>query len=188
MTQNRRPAAVALTIGAREPHEIIFVERAAHLRSHPGQIGLPGGGIDPQDEGDLERTALRELYEEVGIPEDRVQIVWRLTSIRARVNTYDVTPFVAVVDRRAEGRLEIDRSELTGAFTVALDEVLSGLHHGTLTFGSFEVETPILETQGRTIWGLTGHILAEFAAEWNAPSSAMQARVRAKWLPEIDPK
>lgn len=57
----RRAAAVVLPIFAAPPHGVLFVQRAAHLRHHPGQIALPGGGLDPEDEGDLERAALREL-------------------------------------------------------------------------------------------------------------------------------
>lgn len=33
----------------------------------PGEVGFPGGGVEPQDGGDAKSTALRELYEEEGI-------------------------------------------------------------------------------------------------------------------------
>jgi 8-oxo-dGTP pyrophosphatase MutT (NUDIX family) len=93
----RRPAAVVLGIGEVPPHGVIFIERAAHLRNHAGQIGLPGGGMDPGDEGNLRATALREMAEEVGVAPGRVTIVGELPVIKARVNNYAVTPFVATV-------------------------------------------------------------------------------------------
>ena len=65
--EDRRPAAVVLGIIDEPPHGVIFIERSEHLRAHAGQIGLPGGGSDPQDGGDLVRTALREMEEEVGV-------------------------------------------------------------------------------------------------------------------------
>ena len=43
-SKGRRPAAVVLGIFEEPPHGVIFIERAAHLRNHAGQIGLPGGG------------------------------------------------------------------------------------------------------------------------------------------------
>ena len=57
----RRKAAVAVAIMGAPPYGVVFVERAAHLRDHPGQIGLPGGRADPEDGGDLRRTVLREI-------------------------------------------------------------------------------------------------------------------------------
>ncbi len=61
VSEERRPAAVVLGIFEDPPHGVIFIERAAHLRNHAGQIGLPGGGMDAGDEGDLRTTALREM-------------------------------------------------------------------------------------------------------------------------------
>ena len=176
MTDERRPAAVVLAINVRPPHDVIFVERAAHLRSHPGQIGLPGGGMDPIDDGDLERTALRELHEEVGIAPEHVRFAGRLSPIRARVNRYVVTPFVAIV---ADVPLHVEPGELTGAFTVPLTEIIERLTDGVYTFGSFEIETPLLEVGARTIWGLTGHVLRDFVEQWESAQSPLRARIEA---------
>lgn len=176
MNEPRRPAAVVLTINVRPPHGVIFVERGHHLRSHPGQIGLPGGGMDALDEGDLQSTALRELEEEVGIAAADVRVVGRLRSIRARVNRYVVTPFVAVV---ADVPLRLDLSELTGAFTVPLQRVLDDLVDGTYAFGTIEVETPLLVYGERTIWGLTGHVLRDFVDAWNAQDGEMRERIES---------
>ena len=170
----RRPAAVVLGIIDEPPHGIIFVERAHHLRSHAGQIGLPGGGSDPQDDGDLRKTALREMHEEVGVVPSRVSIVGSLPEVRARVNTYVVTPFVAVVQ---SGLLEIDATETVGVFTVPLSTVLEELRMGTVRVGHFDFETPVLDYDGRRIWGLTGNILRSFVDAWNAGESALKESV-----------
>jgi Pyruvate/2-oxoacid:ferredoxin oxidoreductase gamma subunit/ADP-ribose pyrophosphatase YjhB (NUDIX family) len=111
----RRKAAVAVAVNARPPHGVIFVERASHLRDHPGQIGLPGGRVDAADGDDLRRTVLRELHEEIGVTPERVTIVGNLAQVSQRVNTFDVTPFVAVI---APGPFTIDGSETAGMFTM----------------------------------------------------------------------
>ena len=55
-----RAAAVLLLIGeGADGPEILFVERAATMRTHAGQIAFPGGAADPGD-ADLADTALRE--------------------------------------------------------------------------------------------------------------------------------
>ncbi len=160
----RRPAAVVLGILAEAPYGVIFIERAPHLRQHAGQIGLPGGGSDPEDQGDLRRTALREMTEEVGIVAERVSIVAELPVVRARVNDYAVTPFVATV---TPGPLRIDASETVGVFTVPLDTVVTELHEGTVKIGSISIVTPVLLYGERRIWGLTGHILRAFVDAWS---------------------
>ena len=177
----RRKAAVAVAVIAAPPFGIIFVERAAHLRDHPGQIGLPGGGVDAEDGGDFERTVLRELREEVGVAAERVRIVGRLPMVSQQVNTFDVTPFVAVV---APGPLTIDANETAGVFTIPLDVVVSdALGRGTVTVGERIVETFILDYDERRVWGLTGRILRSFAEAWHDPASGMRAAVEAELPP-----
>jgi 8-oxo-dGTP pyrophosphatase MutT (NUDIX family) len=161
----RRPAAVTIAILRPSPNGVIFLERAAHLRDHPGQIGLPGGGVDAADGDDLERTARRELEEEVGINPLRATYVGRLPLVRQRINTFDVPPFVAIVD---DGPLTIDASETASLFTVPLETILGpSLRDGKVNFKGLRISSPILDYEGRQIWGLTARILQTFAAAWN---------------------
>ena len=44
----RRLAAVVIPIFANPPHEVVFVERARHLRRNAGQIAFPGGAVDDE--------------------------------------------------------------------------------------------------------------------------------------------
>ncbi|MGB6987519.1 MAG: CoA pyrophosphatase [Candidatus Aquilonibacter sp.] len=177
MSEERRPAAVVLGIFEEPPHGVIFIERAAHLRNHAGQIGLPGGGMDAGDEGDLRTTALREMWEEVAVAPERVTIVGQLPVINARVNRYAVTPFVATV---APGDLRIDATETVGVFTVPLENVVRDLHEDKVEVGAFTIETPVLDHANKRIWGLTGHILRAFVAAWNDPEHELRARVETR--------
>jgi len=176
MSETRRAAAVVLGILTDAPHGVIFIERAPHLRNHAGQIGLPGGGSDPQDGGDLRVTALREMREEVGVASERVRILAELPVVRARVNNYAVTPFVATV---TPGELRIDASETVGVFTVPLQTVLRDLRQGTVNIGPIAIETPLLMYGERRIWGLTGNILRTFVDAWNDPQRSLRSEVEA---------
>jgi 8-oxo-dGTP pyrophosphatase MutT (NUDIX family) len=180
MSGGRRPAAVVLGIFETPPHGVIFIERAQHLPSHAGQIGLPGGGMDARDDGDLRRTALREMWEEIAVVPERVTIVGELPIINARVNNYAVTPFVATV---SPGELRIDANETVGVFTVPLETVLRDLRDGTVSYGSIDVASPVLDHAQKRIWGLTGHILRTFVAAWNAPESALRTSVESRLKP-----
>ena len=173
----RRPAAVVLGIVEAPPNGVIFIERAAHLRNHAGQIGLPGGGMDPADAGDLRATALREMTEEVGVAASRVTIVGELPVINARVNNYAVTPFVATV---APGELRIDATETVGVFTVPLERVVGDLRQDLVSVGVFKIESPVLDHAEKRIWGLTGHILRAFVAAWNDTHDDLRGRIEAR--------
>jgi 8-oxo-dGTP pyrophosphatase MutT (NUDIX family) len=171
----RRTAAVTVAIMQAPPHGVIFVERASHLRDHPGQIALPGGSVDPADGGDLRRTALREMREEVGVAAERVRIVGELPVVsQRRANNFDVTPFVATV---APGPLTIDGTETAAVFTIPLATVIETLQSGTVRVGEVSVETFILDYESRRIWGLTGSILRAFVEAWNDPANPLRASV-----------
>ncbi|HYZ16194.1 MAG TPA: CoA pyrophosphatase [Candidatus Acidoferrum sp.] len=171
----RRKAAVTIAIIATPPHGIVFVERASHLRDHPGQIALPGGAVDEADNGDHARAALREMHEEVGVAAERVRIVAQLPVVRQRVNNFDVTPFVAVVE---PGPFTIDGTETAAMFTIPLEIIVSrGPQPAVLTVADRQVDTYVLDYEGWRVWGLTAKILRTFADRWSDPSSGMRTAV-----------
>ncbi|MEA2720241.1 MAG: hypothetical protein QOJ39_2105 [Candidatus Eremiobacteraeota bacterium] len=177
----RRTAAVAMAILKTAAHGVIFIERASHLRDHPGQIALPGGSVDPEDGGDLRRTALRELREEVGVAAERVEIVGKLPVARqTRANNFDVTPFVATV---APGPLTIDGTETAAVFTIPLAVIVEELTKGTHTIGELTIETYLLDYESRRVWGLTGQILRSFVEAWNDASNPLRAAVERALAP-----
>src|SRR3982751_1666988 len=72
-----RPAAVLVALFEEDGEvRVILTRRAAHLRSHTGEVSFPGGRIDPGEEAVA--AALREAAEEVGLEPATVQIVGQL--------------------------------------------------------------------------------------------------------------
>lgn len=73
----------------------LFTKRPATLRSHAGQISFPGGSRDASDETPL-HTALREAWEEMGIPPERVDVLVMLDEMPT-VTQFRIQPFVGVI-------------------------------------------------------------------------------------------
>jgi hypothetical protein len=57
-----------------EDCDILFTKRTDRVKYHKGQISFPGGGVHEED-SDLEETALREAYEEIGLKRKDVEIL-----------------------------------------------------------------------------------------------------------------
>ena len=171
-----------LAIFASPPHDVIFIERAPHLRKHAGQIGLPGGSADPVDGDDPAITALRELHEELGVNPERIRIVGRLPEVQQVSNRFLVTPVVGVVEPNT--RLTIDPGEIAGVFTVPLETVLApeSVHEDAEMTKARGRTSYALDFEGRHIWGLTGRILKHFVDAWNANDSRLRADVEAAFL------
>ncbi len=65
----RVPAAVLMALTDESDPHLLLIRRSLHLSAHPGEIALPGGKADA-DDIDLRDTALREAWEEIGLPRD----------------------------------------------------------------------------------------------------------------------
>ncbi|CUA72629.1 hypothetical protein RSOLAG22IIIB_10201 [Rhizoctonia solani] len=92
---NRR-AAVLVLLFVRGGHvRVLLTTRSKSLRSHPGQVALPGGRCDPED-GNVVKTAIREAHEEVGLAYDHPQ-VHILTTLAPFLSQFRllVTPVIA---------------------------------------------------------------------------------------------
>ncbi len=93
--EQQRPASVLVPIIARDDPTVLFTRRASHLRGGPGQISFPGGRAEP-DDPTPEHTALRETFEEIGLPAERVEILGRLAYYVTRTG-YRITPVIGLV-------------------------------------------------------------------------------------------
>ncbi len=79
---------------ARDPLE-------ARLSRRPA-MPLPGGAYEPADR-DLAATALRETWEEIGVPQDAVTLLGALTPLYVPVSNFVVYPYVGAAAWRFSG-------------------------------------------------------------------------------------
>jgi 8-oxo-dGTP pyrophosphatase MutT (NUDIX family) len=155
-----RPAGVLLPLVAGpEPPSLVFTERTTELSRHAGEISFPGGMPDPGDHG-LEHTALREAYEEIGVPPDAVEILGALAPLPTFVTGILIVPFVGLIKERPEFKPNpAEIAEIIEASLAELDqaeaEVEWDIGGRTWTGHTYDVG-------GKVIWGATGRILKGF--------------------------
>ena len=89
-------AAVLVPLLFREGEwHVAVTQRTLDVEHHKGQISFPGGACEPGD-ADLQATALRETFEEIGVPPEMVHILGALDDFRT-ITHFAVTPFVGVI-------------------------------------------------------------------------------------------
>lgn len=158
-----RPAAVLLgLVERRSGLHIIFTERAASLKEHPGQVSFPGGRIEGDDPSPMS-AALREAEEEIGLKAEKVSVAGCLDPYLT-VTGFLITPVVGFVDESFIARP--NPVEVIEVFEIPLKKVLKrqSIEKGYRTRPDFGVTFQIYELSfgGHYIWGATAAILLKF--------------------------
>ncbi|HUF06217.1 MAG TPA: CoA pyrophosphatase [Candidatus Binatia bacterium] len=96
-----RPAATLLALYPDDAGELVIPLTVRHgdLRTHAGEVSLPGGVVDATD-ASREAAALREAWEEIGLAPESVRIVGELDDVWIPVSNFELRPFVGTVARR----------------------------------------------------------------------------------------
>ncbi|MGH9109165.1 MAG: NUDIX hydrolase [Acidimicrobiales bacterium] len=116
------PAAVLVaTFDEGGEARVLLTRRAAGLRSHRGEVSLPGGRVEPGEH--VVAAALREAEEEIGLAPPAVTPVGWLHPVSTVSSQWWITPVVGVLDRRPEVRP--NAAEVARVFDVALADLLA---------------------------------------------------------------
>ncbi|BEH11908.1 MULTISPECIES: CoA pyrophosphatase [Geobacter] len=155
------PAAVLLPLFERDGEvRVLFTKRTEHLNHHRGEISFPGGVSHPDDASPCE-TALRETWEEIGIPPDEVDILGELDDFYS-VHDYLVTPCVGVI--RGDRPLVVNPDEIERIIVVPLKHLLRPEVFRTedWTWRGRTHPVHFYRYMDDEIWGLTAAILSQF--------------------------
>lgn len=161
VTSSLPEAAVLLAVTASTTNpELIFTRRAHHLNSHAGQVAFPGGKKDPEDQN-LYQTALRESREEIGLAEQLVQPLGKLSDVIS-LHGFKVRPYVGLIPE--DLKFTPCPNELDAVFSVPLDWLLDDPRSHTDVIplaDNQKLYVPCYKYQGFAIWGLSAMMLVE---------------------------
>ena len=139
---------------------ILFTKRSDRVKYHKGEISFPGGTFDKEDSS-LERTALREAFEEIGLKERDVQIVGVLDDI-VTITEFVVTPFVGFFPYPYP--FETSPVEIAELIEVPLLNLLrdDSLSEKEVFRGNRTEVVDAFQYKDHVIWGATARILRQF--------------------------
>lgn len=158
LTTRRTPAAVLVPLVERAAGlTVLLTQRATTLKDHAGQISFPGGRIEPQD-ADAWQAALRETFEEIGLPSEVIEFAGYLPD-HIVISGFRVTPVVGFV--KPQYQLKIAAAEVHDVFEVPLDYILDAANHKSRQRKIDELTIDIHDIPygERNIWGATAGML-----------------------------
>ncbi len=136
-----------------------LIRRPMHEKNHPGQIALPGGAMEENET--LEKTALREAFEEVGIIPDKVKILGKMTPLPVPVSKYMITPFIGITEN--EPKWNINEKEVDELIILRFKDLIdsnNGYYEDWNINGNI-LRVPIFKIMNKDIWGATAAVLSE---------------------------
>ena len=153
------PAAVLVSVIARDEPTVLLTQRAEDLRHHAGQVSFAGGRIEAEDANPV-AAALREAQEEIGLEPEFVNVVGYLPD-HIMPSGYRVTPVVGLV--RPGFTLVPDPAEVADTFEVPLAYVFDPINQRPRRrrYGPEEAEVELCDIVWgeRIIWGATAGML-----------------------------
>lgn len=158
-----RRAAVLMPLLLREGEwNLLYIRRTETLGTHRGQVAFPGGVMD-EDDATLEETALREAYEEIGLPAETVKILGRLPDFYT-ISDFLVTPVVGVIPWPFSMRLSV--AEVDRVFTVPMGWLADRNHFDERPIvrisGEMDQVVYYHTYDGEVVWGATGMMTRNF--------------------------
>ncbi len=160
---NPKISAVMMLIYNRKENAYLYLmQRNSYNGVHSAQVSLPGGKAELSDEN-LLATAIRETHEEFGIKKEHYQVIRPLTELYIPPSNFMVYPFLSIITIPTNLQPNIDEVseiiELPLSFLLNEDSISI---KKIATSYSENIEVPVFEFEGKTIWGATAMILSEF--------------------------
>jgi 8-oxo-dGTP pyrophosphatase MutT (NUDIX family) len=144
-----------------------LTKRPDYLGAHGGQISLPGGKAEPDE--DYIQTALREGEEEIGVSRSEMKVLGRLSDFFVIPSNFRVAPVIAYIESKpvfipqpseVEKILEGDLHDLIAEDAIQTKEIIAAKMYPMLA--------PHFLIDGEVVWGATAMMLNELRMIVNA--------------------
>jgi 8-oxo-dGTP pyrophosphatase MutT (NUDIX family) len=143
-----------------------LTRRAANLPNHAGQVAFPGGKIEPYDSS-VERAALREACEEIGLAPADAEILGRMDDFITGTG-FHISPVVALVKQGLT--FTADPEEVQAVFCLPFETLLDDRLpiRRSAVFQGTERSFWVWPHDEHVIWGATARILLNLAQRLRA--------------------
>lgn len=161
--ENAKKAAVlALIIPKFNKPHLVLIKRNSYDGVHSAQMAFPGGKPE-LDDMDLQSTALRETWEEIGVNAQEIKIITHLSNVYIQPSDFLVTPFFGFCEKIPN--FVLDEKEVSKLITVNVMELLNSnniiSHQVKTSYSKNSIQVPAFLLEQEIVWGATAMMLAE---------------------------
>ncbi|MBA2612584.1 MAG: CoA pyrophosphatase [Bacteroidetes bacterium] len=160
--QQYKPSAVMILfcMDAADNLYIPLIERFSYNGAHSAQVSFPGGKYEETD-GNLQNTARRECFEEIGLQHE-IEVLGKLTRLYIPVSHFVVEPYVGFCKIKNPKIIPHER-EVKNIIKLPLQKLMEDatIEQGTVDADGFKIKAPYFLVEGNKVWGATAMILNE---------------------------
>jgi 8-oxo-dGTP pyrophosphatase MutT (NUDIX family) len=142
--------------------KMIVIRRSVYVGIHSGQIAFPGGRYEEEDK-EVRTTALREIEEEIGIPENKIEIIGRLTDIYVPPSNFLISVFVGYLSEKPV--YKIDEREVDEVIEIPFAEFYKPdlIKEKSFFVNSIKAadNAPYFDVTNAEIWGASAMVMSE---------------------------
>ncbi|MES2239707.1 MAG: CoA pyrophosphatase [Bacteroidota bacterium] len=157
----RKAAVMMLFYPKNKKTHLVLIVRNSYKGVHSAQIAFPGGKFE-DDDVDFQKTALRETEEEIGISQDKIEIVKAFSPMYIPPSNFMVYPFLGICEQ--EIQFAPDPVEVASIIELPLevfrDDAILTVENLSTSYASF-IDVPAFKIQGHIVWGATAMMLSE---------------------------
>jgi 8-oxo-dGTP pyrophosphatase MutT (NUDIX family) len=159
---NPKKAAVLALFYPNKFNETCFLltQRASYKGTHSAQISFPGGKIEEIDI-DLESTAIRETFEEVGVKKSEIEVIREITDVYIPPSNFLATPFLAFSNAKPAFKIN---HEVDHIIEVTIADLLNDNNISSINISTSyakNIDVPCFKLNDYIVWGATAMMLNE---------------------------
>lgn len=161
MKNAKKAGVLALFYPNNDDTYLKLILRKTYKGVHSAQVGFPGGRVEDGDK-DMEYTALRETYEEIGVPINMIEVLKAMSLMYIPPSNFTVYPYIGIA--RQSPLFVKQESEVEDLIAVKLTDFLDENNTAqvkVMTSLETELEVPAFKLNGHVVWGATAMMLSE---------------------------
>ena len=144
---------------------LLLTRRNSNLKHHAGEISLPGGSFDEDQDTNIQSTALREANEEIGLGTEEVEILGFLEPQISLGTGFIVTPIIAHIVSSFVPQIETNEVEELFSVPLSFFTNKNNLNHEYKVFDQIKWSVYTYQYEDYQIWGLTAQIIRKFCSK-----------------------